>query len=65
MRYIPTVKLNPGMALGHDIYDGEGRMLLARHLILAPEHIEALIAMVFRASILMVSLLPESRSKKF
>ena len=42
MRYIPTVKLNPGMALGHDIYDGEGRMLLARHLILAPEHIEAL-----------------------
>ena len=24
MRYLPTSKLTPGMALGQDIYDGEG-----------------------------------------
>lgn len=42
MRYLPIVRLQPGMALGQDIYDGEGRMLLARHFILSKEHIENL-----------------------
>ena len=28
MRYIPTSRLKPGMALGQDIYDGAGRLLL-------------------------------------
>ena len=26
MRYLPTSKLTPGMALGQDIYDGAGRL---------------------------------------
>ena len=34
MRYIPTSRLKPGMALGQDIYDGAGRLLLAKHLLL-------------------------------
>jgi HD-GYP domain-containing protein (c-di-GMP phosphodiesterase class II) len=42
MRYIPTGKLEPGMALGHDIYDGAGRLLLARHLLLTEEYISSL-----------------------
>ena len=33
MRYLPTSKLTPGMALGQDIYDGAGRLLLAKHLL--------------------------------
>jgi len=39
MRYLPIARLSAGMALGQDIYDGEGRMLLARHLILDKEYI--------------------------
>lgn len=42
MRYIPTSKLTPGMALGQDIYDGAGRLLLAKHLILNAEYISSL-----------------------
>lgn len=42
MRYIPTSRLEPGMALGHDIFDGAGRLLLAKHLLLTAEHISNL-----------------------
>lgn len=42
MRYLPTSKLIPGMALGQDIYDGAGRLLLAKHLLLNAEYISNL-----------------------
>lgn len=42
MRYLPMSKLTPGMALGQDIYDGSGRLLLAKHLLLSPEYISNL-----------------------
>lgn len=42
MRYLPTSKLTPGMALGQDIYDGAGRLLLAKHLLLSAEYISNL-----------------------
>ena len=42
MRYIPTSRLKPGMALGQDIYDGAGRLLLAKHLLLTSEYISNL-----------------------
>lgn len=42
MRYVPMSMLESGMILGQDIYDGAGRMLLARHLILSPEYIKGL-----------------------
>lgn len=42
MRYLPTSKLIPGMALGQDIYDGAGRLLLAKHLLLSAEYISNL-----------------------
>lgn len=42
MRYLPIGKLVPGMALGQDVYDGEGRLLLARHLLLTTEYISNL-----------------------
>ena len=42
MRYVPMSMLEPGMILGQDVYDGGGRMLLAKHLILSPEYIKGL-----------------------
>lgn len=42
MRYLPTSKLTPGMALAQDIYDGAGRLLLAKHLLLNAEYISNL-----------------------
>lgn len=42
MRYLPTSKLMPGMALGQDIYDGAGRLLLAKYLLLNEEYISHL-----------------------
>lgn len=33
MRYLPTSKLTPGMALGQDIYDGAGRFMVLSGLI--------------------------------
>lgn len=42
MRYLPTSRLVPGMALGQDIYDGSGRLLLAQHLLLSAEYISNL-----------------------
>ena len=42
MRYLPTSRLTPGMALGQDIYDGAGRLLLGRHILLTEEQISNL-----------------------
>lgn len=42
MRYLPMSKLMPGMALGQDLYDGSGRLLLAKHLLLSAEYISNL-----------------------
>lgn len=39
MRYLPIAGLKEQMALGQDIYDGEGRMLLAKHQILNHDYI--------------------------
>lgn len=47
MRYVPVSLLENGMVLGRDIYDGGGRMLLARHLILNPAYIRSLEDMGF------------------
>ncbi len=42
MRYLPTSKLTPGMALGQNIYEGSGRILLEKHLLLTEESISNL-----------------------
>lgn len=42
MRYLPTSKLTPGMALGQNIYEGSGRILLEKHLLLTEEAISNL-----------------------
>ena len=42
MRYVPVSLLKEGMAIGQDIFDGAGRMLLAKHLVLTEEYIEDL-----------------------
>lgn len=42
MRYVPISLLEEGMALGQDVYDGMGRMLLAKHLILNQDYINGL-----------------------
>lgn len=42
MRYLPTSKLTPGMALGQNIYEGSGRLLLEKHLLLTAETISNL-----------------------
>lgn len=47
MRYMPMSRIESGMALGQDIYDGEGRLLLAKHLILNEEYIRNLLSLGF------------------
>lgn len=47
MRYVPISKIESGMALGQDIYDGAGRMLLAKHLLLNKEYVASLEALGF------------------
>lgn len=47
MRYVPISMLEDGMALGQDIYDGSGRMLLAKHLLLNQEYINGLASQGF------------------
>ena len=39
MRYLPTSRLTPGMALGQDIYDGAGSLLQVMHILLTEEQI--------------------------
>ena len=43
MRYMPMARVQTGMALGQDIYDGEGKLLLGRHLILEDASLEELL----------------------
>ncbi len=47
MRYMPMKLVEPGMTLGRDIYDGAGRMLLAKHLVLNAEYINDLTTLGF------------------
>ena len=42
MRYVPMNLAEPGMALGQELYDGDGQLLVARHLILDKDYIKAL-----------------------
>lgn len=42
MRYLPVAGLKEQMVLGQNIYDGEGRMLLAKNQILTQDHIHNL-----------------------
>lgn len=39
MRYITIRQIKTGMILGQDIYDGTGKLLLAKHQVLKKEHI--------------------------
>lgn len=47
MRFVPMKSAVPGMALGRDLYDGDGRLLLAKHLLLTEEFIKILCEMGF------------------
>lgn len=47
MRYMPISRIEDGMALGQDIYDGEGTLLLEKHLILNDEYIKNLVDLGF------------------
>ncbi|MBO5371449.1 MAG: HD-GYP domain-containing protein [Lachnospiraceae bacterium] len=47
MRFVPMKNAVPGMALGRDLYDGDGRLLLAKHLLLTEEFIKTLLDMGF------------------
>lgn len=47
MRYMPISRIEEGMALGQDIYDGEGRLILGKHLILNDEYIRNLSSLGF------------------
>lgn len=47
MRYVPMRNATPGMILGRDVYDGDGRLLVARHLMLSQEFINTLTEMGF------------------
>ena len=47
MRYMPMARVQTGMALGQDIYDGEGKLLLGRHLILEDASLEELLRLGF------------------
>lgn len=47
MRYMPMARVETGMALGQDIYDGEGRLLLSRHLILNNDYLQQLLKLGF------------------
>ncbi|MCR4955822.1 MAG: HD-GYP domain-containing protein [Lachnospiraceae bacterium] len=42
MRYVPLRFVKSGMVLGQDIYDGAGRLLLAKHLLLNDEYLNSL-----------------------
>ena len=40
MRYIPVIKADTGMVLGQDIYDGEGKVLLGKGLMMDGDAIQ-------------------------
>ena len=45
MRYMPMAKVETGMALGQDIYNGEGRLILGRHVILNNDNLQELLSL--------------------
>lgn len=47
MRYMPMARVEKGMVLGQDIYDGEGRLLLGKHLILNNDYVRELLSLGF------------------
>ncbi|MCI8495241.1 MAG: HD-GYP domain-containing protein [Lachnospiraceae bacterium] len=47
MRYMPMAKVETGMALGQDIYNGEGRLILGRHVILNNDNLQELLSLGF------------------
>lgn len=50
MRFIPIEKLTSGMVLGKDLFDGEGRILLSKHVILSHEYISNLSYLGFQGA---------------
>ena len=42
MRYMPMTRVEKGMMLGQDIYNGDGGLLFAKHLYLSNEHVQKL-----------------------
>lgn len=50
MRYIPIEKLTSGMVLGKDLFDGAGRILLSKHVILSHEYISNLSYLGFQGA---------------
>ena len=47
MRYMPMAKVETGMTLGQDIYNGEGRLILGKHLILNHDNLQELLKLGF------------------
>ena len=47
MRYMPMAKVETGMTLGQDIYNGEGRLILGKHLILNHDNLQDLLKLGF------------------
>ncbi len=47
MRYMPMTRVETGMALGQDIYDGEGKLLMSRHLVLNNDSLQELLRLGF------------------
>ena len=43
MRYMPIARVEAGMALGQDIYDGEGKLILGKHLVLNNDSLQQLL----------------------
>lgn len=50
MRYIPIENLTSGMVLGKDLFDGAGRVLLSKHVILSHEYISNLSYLGFQGA---------------
>lgn len=44
---MPMAKVETGMALGQDIYNGEGRLILGRHVILNNDNLQELLSLGF------------------
>ena len=47
MRYMPMAKVETGMALGQDIYNGEGKLILGRHVVLNNDSLQELLNLGF------------------
>ena len=47
MRYMPIARVEAGMALGQDIYNGEGQLILGRHLVLNEDSLQQLLQLGF------------------